>query len=102
MEQDFLKAHFSSKFGLEVRVPDPESREIVHRVIFEELCLGEIREESRNEFKRIIEHMAAEGAEGIILGCTEIPLLIRQSDVSIPLFDTTAIHARKAVEWALK
>ncbi len=102
MEQDFMKAHLSSKYGLEVRVPGPESREIVNRVIFDELCLGEIREESRNAFIRIIEEMAAEGAEGIILGCTEIPLLVRQSDVSIPLFDTTAIHSRKAVEWALK
>jgi len=102
MEQDFLKNHLSSNYGLDVRVPGPDSREIVHRVIFEELCLGEIRETSKAEFKRIIEEMAVEGAEGIILGCTEIPLLIQPTDVSIPLFDTTAIHARKAVEWALK
>jgi aspartate racemase len=102
MEQDFLKGYLSSKYGLEVRIPDLESREIVHRVIFEELCLGETRESSKNEFKRIIEEMSADGCQGVILGCTEIPLLIRSTDVSIPLFDTTAIHARKAVEWALK
>ena len=102
MEHDFLKAHLSSRYGLDVRVPGPESREIVHNVIFEELCLGEIRETSRNEFIRIIDELGADGAQGIILGCTEIPLLIKQSDVSLPLFDTTAIHAGKAVEWALK
>jgi aspartate racemase len=101
MEQDFLKDHLKTKFGLDVKIPGPESRDIAHKVIFDELCLGKILETSKTEFERIIEELAAEGAQGIILGCTEIPLLIQSSDVSVPLFDTTGIHARKAVDWAL-
>ena len=99
MEQDFYKARLQKK-GIQVLIPGEKDREIVHRVIFEELCLGEIKEESRVEYIRIIEELIAMGAEGIVLGCTEIPLLIKQSNASVPIFDTTYLHAMKAVEKA--
>jgi aspartate racemase len=97
MEQEFYKARLELR-GIQVLIPDDRDRKLVHQVIFEELCLGKIQQESRNEYRRIIEELIAKGAEGIILGCTEIPLLIKQEDSGVPLFDTTFIHAMKAVE----
>ncbi|MBW1732355.1 MAG: aspartate/glutamate racemase family protein [Deltaproteobacteria bacterium] len=102
MEQDFLKGHLSSKHGLEVVISDDASRDIVHNVIYDELCLGTIKEESKKKFLKIIQDLAANGAQGIILGCTEIPLLVHAEDTSLPLFNTTAIHAKKAVDMALE
>ena len=102
MEQDFYKGRLSTKHGLNVLVPDEADRDIVHRVIYGELCLGKIVQSSRAEFVRIINILIDRGAQGIVLGCTEIPLLISQSDVGVPVFDTTTIHARFAVQAALK
>ena len=101
MEEDFYKGRLREKFVLDVIIPPEEDRNIVNQIIYHELCLGKIREESRKEFRRIIEQLAASGAEGVILGCTEISLLIKQQDSPVELFDTTAIHARAAVDFAL-
>lgn len=100
MEQDFYKARLNSKHGIDVRVPGPGDRAIVDRVIFDELCLGRILPESKVEYLRIIRTLADEGAGAVILGCTEIGSLIHQADTPIRLFDTTAVHANKAVELA--
>jgi len=97
MEQDFYKSRLDQK-GIQVLIPNEKDRELVHQVIFNELCLGMIKEESKREYKRIIEELISIGAEGIILGCTEIPLLIKNDDTKVPLFDTTHIHAMMAVE----
>ena len=102
MEKDFYKDYIAKNFGIEVIIPNSEDRDEVHRIIYNELVQGEIKEESKEIYKNIIEKLEQEGAEGVILGCTEIPLLIKADDVSIPIFDTTTIHAEKAVEWALK
>jgi aspartate racemase len=101
MEQDFYAGRLVEKHGLEVLIPDKEDRELVHRVIYEELVLGSIRDESRETYLKIIEKMVSQGAAGVIAGCTEIVMLIQQKHTSVPLFDTTEIHARKAVEMAL-
>ena len=101
MEEDFYRGRLSERFGLDVLVPDAAARDVVHRVIYDELCLGRIEDESRTEFRRIMADLIGHGAEAIILGCTEITLLVDQSDAPVPLFDTTAIHARKAAEWSL-
>jgi aspartate racemase len=101
MEQDFYKGRLKDKYGLEVLVPEAEERTEIHRVIYEELCQGEIHEASRQVFIDSIQRLAAEGAQAVILGCTEIALLVSQQDTKVPLFDTTAIHAEKAVELAL-
>lgn len=101
MEEDFYKGRLTEQHGLEVMVPDERDREIVHRIIYDELCLGEIRDASRQAFIRIIEGLTTRGTQGIILGCTEIPLLVGDDDVWVQLFDTTAIHAQKAVALAL-
>ena len=101
MEKDFYKKVLSDKFDIEVIVPNEQEREQVHRIIYEELVLGQIKDDSREVYKTIIENLENEGAEGVILGCTEIPLLISDSDVNIPTFDTTKLHAEKAVEWIL-
>jgi len=87
--------------GLNVIVPDDADRAIVHRVIYEELCLGEIRDESRDEYRRIIAKLVEHGAQAIILGCTEISLLVSASDAAVPLFDTTRLHAEGAAEACL-
>ncbi len=100
MKQDFYKQRLTNR-GINVVIPDEEDVETVNSVIFNELCVGEISDVSREKFKEIIGKLEEKGAEGIILGCTEIGLLISQSDVSIPVFDTTLIHARKAAELAL-
>jgi aspartate racemase len=102
MEQDFYRGRMTEKFGLNVLIPNDSDREIVHKVIYSELCLGQTLDTSRREFIRIIDDLIRRGAEGIILGCTEIPLLVKQEHVRVPIFDTTSIHARYAVETALK
>ena len=101
MQQDFYKEKLVER-GIEVLIPGDGDMEIVNRIIFEELCLGVIREESRREYLRIIEELRARGAEGVILGCTEIGLLIRQEDTELQVFDTTQIHAAKAASWAME
>ncbi len=101
MEQAFYRERLRTKHGLRVIIPNDEDRAAVHRVIYDELCLGEIKPESRAAYRRIMADMAAQGAEAIILGCTEISLLVGQQDADVPLFDTTAIHARAAAEYAL-
>jgi aspartate racemase len=102
MEQDFYKGRLTQKYGLNVLVPAAEERKIVHDIIYGELCLGEIRQASKEAYQRIIEHLVSEGAEAIIAGCTEIMLLISQKDCSVPLFDTTSIHVEAAIELALQ
>jgi aspartate racemase len=101
MEQDFYKGRLAGRHGLEVLVPDSEERDLIQRVVYEELCLGILNDESRKQFIAIIENLTRKGAQGIVLGCTEIPLLITREDVQVPVFDTTTLHARKAVELAL-
>lgn len=101
MEQDFYKGRLTEKFGLDVIIPDTEDRKIVHDIIYQELVSGIINESSREKYKMIIRKMVNEGAEGIILGCTEIMLLISQNDCTVPVFDTTEIHAFAAVDYAL-
>ena len=101
MEQDFYKGRLQDRFGLAVLVPDEAGRERVHRIIYDELCLGEIRESSRAEYLAIIAGLAAAGAEAVILGCTEIALLVGDARAAVPLYDTTAIHAEAAVALAL-
>jgi len=100
MEQDFYKARLA-QHELNVLIPPAEDRQIVHRVIYEELVLGEINAASRGEYLRIIGDLAARGAQGIIEGCTEIGMLVRQEHTSTPVFDTTVIHAQAAVDMAL-
>ena len=100
MEQDFYKGRFAAH-GLEVIVPNEADRQIVHQVIYDELCLGNVRDASRDAYLGIMQKMYDAGAEGIIEGCTEITMLVQQKHTAIPLFDTTAIHAEAAVEMAL-
>jgi aspartate racemase len=100
MEQPFYAEHLQ-RHGLQVLTPPLHDRELVHRVVYEELCLGKVLDASRVEYRRIMAGLVARGAEAIILGCTEIAMLVGANDASVPLFDTTAIHARKAAEWML-
>jgi aspartate racemase len=102
MEQEFYKGRLSKNYGLEVLVPNQHDREIVHNVIYQELCLGKIESESKIEYLRIIDSLAEQGAETVILGCTEIGLLVNQADTNVRLLDTTAVHAEKAVEFAIQ
>jgi len=102
MEEDFYKGRLIKKYGLNVLIPNERDRQIVNDVIYHELCLGKINQSSKSQFIKIIDKFVDNGAEAVILGCTEIPLLIKQKDVKIPLFDTTRIHAEAAVEYALK
>ncbi len=102
MEQAFYKDRLISKFDLDVITPDEEDRKIIHDIIFNELCLGKLTDQSRKAYINISEKLVQKGARGIILGCTEIGMLLKQKDIDIPLYDTTRIHAAKAVEWALK
>jgi len=102
MEGDFYKERLIQKHGLEVMIPNDREREIVHRIIYDELCVGEIKESSKIKYTDIIERLAKDGAEGIILGCTEIGLLVKKEDSRVPLFDTMRIHAVAAVEYALE
>ncbi|MCW8877383.1 MAG: aspartate/glutamate racemase family protein [Kangiellaceae bacterium] len=101
MEQDFYKGRIVAEHGIQILVPNEEDRELIHRVIYQELCLGKIEAESKRAYLSIVEKLASDGAEGIILGCTEIGLLISQEDTNVPIFDTTKIHALAAVEEAL-
>ena len=98
MEQDFYKQRLADKFAIDVLIPDAQGRETVHRVIYDELCKGIISPESRAEYLTIIDDLTQQGAEAIILGCTEIALLVQQSDTSIPLLDSTALHCAMALE----
>lgn len=102
MEEEFYKGRLAQNDGLRVSVPNALEREIVHRVIYEELVLGKIEQRSKAQYIDIMDRLVREGAQGIILGCTEIGLLIHQEDSRVPLFDTTRIHAKAAVEYALK
>lgn len=100
MEQDFYRGRLTNKHRLEVLIPDSDERAVVHRIIYEELVLGIVKDESREAYKRIIARLVERGAQGIILGCTEIMLLIRPEDCPVPSFDTTTLHAVAAAEMA--
>jgi aspartate racemase len=102
MEHDFYKGRLINNFGLDVLIPEKADRDFVHRVIYEELVLGKIVKSSRREYIRIMNELLANGAEGVILGCTEIELLVKEGDCNAPLFPTTKIHAIAAVEKALE
>lgn len=102
MEMDFYVGRLKSKYGLKVLIPGAEEREIVHRVIYDELVLGQVHESSRERYRQIIAGLVERGAQGVILGCTEIGLLVKPEDSPVPLFDTTWLHAEAAVDWALK
>jgi aspartate racemase len=101
MEQDFYRNRLRERHGIDVLLPSPADRELVHRVIYEELCLGQVRDDSRASYRRVMADLARRGAQAIILGCTEITLLVSAQDAQVPLFDTTALHARAAAEWAI-
>jgi aspartate racemase len=101
MEEQFYKGRLESKHGLTVLIPEEDDREIIHRIIYDELCLGEIKPSSKEVYIAIIDKLIQAGAQGIILGCTEISLLVEESDSPVPVFDTTLIHAISAVEYAL-
>ncbi|MFQ3331555.1 aspartate/glutamate racemase family protein [Candidatus Njordibacter sp. Uisw_039] len=101
MQQEFYKGRLVEEFGIEVITPNAEQQQKVHEVIYQELCLGQIDKESKRYYLNVIEDLFDQGAQAIILGCTEITLLVQQADTSIPLYDTTAIHAQSAVEAAL-
>jgi aspartate racemase len=102
MEQDFYIGRLEQEHGIGVIVPDAADREVVHRIIYDELCLGSIHDVSRDQYRQIIGRLVARGAEGIIFGCTEIGLLVSAADAPVAVFDTTAIHAASAVEFALR
>jgi len=101
MERGFYKDRLKQKHGIDMLIPEQEDRVSIHAAIYDELCLGVIRQNTKQKYLSIIAALVSRGAEGIVLGGTEIPLLIQQKDVSVPVFDTTAIHAQKAVEFAL-
>ena len=101
MEQDFYKGRLATRFGLEVLTPDADDRRQVHDIIYRELVAGVVRDASRQVYRDVIACLVARGAEAIILGCTEIMLLVRPEDSAVPVFDTTELHARAAVERAL-
>ncbi len=102
MEKDFYKGRLADAHGLEVVVPSPTDRQAIHRIIYQELCLGIVKEESRQQYLTIMNRMRGDGVEGIIEGCTEIVMLVGQEHTDIPLFDTTFIHAEEAVQLALE
>ena len=102
MEHNFYKSRITELFGIEVLVPESDERSLLHTVIYDELCLGKIENTSRQQCLEIISRLFARGAQAVILGCTEIALLISQDHTSIPLYDTTVIHANQAVSYALK
>jgi aspartate racemase len=101
MEQDFYRSRLETQHGLTVLTPPPADRDLVHSIIYEELCLGELKDASRQSYLRIIDDLQAQGAQAIILGCTEIAMLIQPQHCRLPLFDTTFLHARSAALWAL-
>lgn len=102
MEDDFYSGRLMGKHGLQVLIPSAEERGVVHRVIYDELCAGQVKPSSREQYVRVMDHLVENGAEGIVLGCTEIGLLVGAKDSRVPLFDTTKIHAVAAVEFALR
>jgi aspartate racemase len=102
MEQDFYKGRLHEIHGIDVLIPEDKERQVIHDILYNELCLGEIKELSKGKFQSIIQNLIKRGAEGVILGCTEIPLIVSQEDFEIPLYDTTALHARAAVDFALQ
>lgn len=101
MEQEFYTGRLKDKFGLETLTPPAEDRAEIHRIIYDELCRNEIRETSRATYRRVMADLVARGAQGIILGCTEITLLVGAADTAVPVFDTTRLHVQAAVDWAL-
>lgn len=101
MEEDFYRGRLEAQHGLQVMIPEAADREIVHKVIYDELCLGVINESSRQAYRKIIGRLVASGAQGIILGCTEIAMLVSPTDAPVPVFDTTQLHALRALEFAL-
>ena len=102
MEEDFYVGRLQQRHGLNVRIPPAEERDMIHRVIYDELCLGEIKAVSKAQYLAAIDQLVANGAQGIILGCTEIGLLVQAEDCPVPVFDTTRIHAQAAVDFALR
>jgi len=101
MEQDFYQGRLNKNYGLNVLVPSESDRKIIHDIIYKELCIGEIKHHSKTEYLRIIQKLAEQGAQAVILGCTEIAMLVKQEDTDITLLDTTYLHAQKAVSTAL-
>ena len=101
MEEDFYRERLANRYGLEVMVPGPADRDEVNRVIFEELVQGRLEPGSKARYASIVEGLVRDGAHGLIAGCTEIPMLLAQPDVTVPYFDSTALHVRAALEWAL-
>jgi len=101
MEQDFYKGRLKDKFGLDVIIPNQDDIKIIHGIIYNELCLGKIYQDSKKEYLAIMQKLVENGAQAIILGCTEIAMLVSQDDTNIKLYDTTTIHAKKAVEYSL-
>ncbi len=101
MEDSFYVTHLREHYGLEVITPDAAARQLVHNVIFNELCVGEEKASSRAQYREIMAALVQQGAEGIIFGCTEIAMLVDQTDATVPVFDTTTLHANYAAEWAL-
>lgn len=102
MEENFYKWRLIDKYGFNVSIPNEEDRQLVHDIIYNELCLGKINQSSKIQFIKIINKLVNNGVEAVILGCTEIPLLVQQEDIEVLLFDTTRIHAESAVEYSLK
>lgn len=101
MEQEFYKGKLARDFGIDVLIPDEAERQAIHGILYNELCLGAVKDASREVFRKIIGRLESRGAQGIVLGCTEIPLIVKQKDYGLPLFDTTDLHARAAVDLAL-
>lgn len=101
MEQPFYRERLEDRHGIKVLTPSAADRELAHGIIFEELCVGRLLDASRAHYRRMMQQLVAQGAQAIVLGCTELSLLIRATDVAVPLLDTTAIHARAAAEWLL-
>ncbi|EHA15363.1 aspartate/glutamate racemase family protein [Halomonas sp. HAL1] len=101
MEQDFYIGRLEEQFGIKVVVPGQSERDTIHQVIFDELCQGRIEDVSRQRYLAIIDSLYAQGAQAVILGCTEIAMLVSQQDTAVPLYDTTALHVQRAVAWAL-
>lgn len=101
MEQDFYKNRLVDNYGIEVLIPTEDDRTLIHDIIYEELCRGEVNVESRRRYIEVVDRLASQGAQAVILGCTEIALLIKQQHTDIPLYDTTKIHANYAVKWAI-
>ena len=101
MEEDFYVGRLTQRYGLQVVIPDEAERNMIHRVIYDELCLGEIKAASRTQYLAVIDQFVERGVQGIILGCTEIGLLIQPGDCRVPVFDTTRLHAQAAVDFAL-